>query len=102
MTMESNYDYNRTIYFIEPFQNPLGDEPFITDMVSNYRALWQFKNCVKAWSFGMSRFKNFVYLRHCEHRSIHFFNWNTNEKVTLLKNHYNDYVVITLQAIDDK
>lgn len=99
--MEDNYDYNGTIHFIEPFVNPLGETPFIEEMESNYGTLWQFKDCVKAWSFGVSRFKKYVYLRHCEQNSTHFLNWNTNEKFSLLENHHNDYVVMTLQAVDD-
>lgn len=30
LTMVDNYDYNGTTHFIEPFVNPLDEEPFIT------------------------------------------------------------------------
>lgn len=100
-TMVDNYDYNGTIHFIEPFENPLGEEPFITEMVSNYGTLWKFKECVKAWSFGVSRFKKYVYLRHCAHGTNHFLNWNIDEEVSQLENHHNDSVVMTLQLVND-
>ena len=48
----------------------------------------------------MSKFKNYVYLLH--HKSFRgsFLPLNLDEKVTLLENFYQEYVVITLQAVD--
>ena len=71
-------------------------------MQSNYGSLWQFKDCVSAWTFGFSRFKNYVYLRHREQGSSNFLVWNNNEKVTFIELHHTDYIVIALQAVDDR
>lgn len=101
MAESENYDYSSTTPFMEPFQNPLGETPFIYDMPSNYGSLWQFKDCVAAWTFGFSRFKNYVYLRHREHNSPNFLVWNNNEKVMFIEQHHKDYIVIALQAVDD-
>ena len=101
MANGQQYDYSSTAPFMEPFRNPFGDVPFISDMQSNYGSLWQFKDCVAAWTFGFSRFKNFVYLRHREKNTSNYLVWNTNEKVTFIELHHSEYVVIALQAVDD-
>ena len=49
---------------------------------------------------GVSRFKNYVYLLHRESSRGSFLPLNLDEKVILLENFYQEYVVITLQAID--
>ena len=71
-------------------------------MVDNYGELWQFKPCVASWTFGVSRFKDYVYLRHREFDSGIFVNWNINEKVALIENPHTDYIVIVLQAVDSE
>ena len=48
----------------------------------------------------MSRFKNYVYLLHQESNRGNFLPLNLNEKVILLESFYQEYVVITLQAVD--
>ena len=48
----------------------------------------------------MSRFKNYVYLLHRESSKGSFLPLNLDQKVTLLENFYQDYIVITLQAVD--
>ena len=69
-------------------------------MEENYGKLWQFKDCVRGWTLGVSRFKNYVYLLHCESSRGSFLPLNLDEKVTLPENFYQEYVVITLQAVD--
>ena len=69
-------------------------------MEENYGKLWQFKDYVQSWTQGVSRFKNSVYLLHCESSWRSFLPLNLNEKVTLLENFYEEYVVITLKAVD--
>ena len=59
-----NYDYGVTQHHLEPFVNPRGDEPFIEEMADSYGALWQFKEHVATWSFGVNRWKDYVYLRY--------------------------------------
>ena len=70
-------------------------------MKESYGKLWQFKNCVRFWTLGVSRFKNYVYLLHRESNRGNFLPLNLNEKVILLESFYQEYVVITLQAVDE-
>ena len=69
-------------------------------MEENYEKLWQFKDCVRGWTLGVSRFKNYVYLLHRESSRGSFLPLNLDEKVMLLENFYQEYVVITLQTVD--
>ena len=69
-------------------------------MEKNYGKLWQFKDCVRSWTLEVSSFKNYVYLLHCESSRGSFLPLNLDEKVILLENFYQEYVVITLQAVD--
>ena len=101
MNIDDDYDYSSTMHYIEPFQSSFGDTPFITLIVSNYGSLWKFKDCVLSWTFGISRFKKFVYLTHWEHGSPTFLTWNSNEKVAFIEQHHQDYVVIAVEAVHD-
>ena len=49
---------------------------------------------------GVSRFKNYIYQLYRKSSRGSFLPLNLNEKVILLENFYQEYVVITLQAID--
>ena len=100
MEHEDSYDYFRSLSFITEFINPFGGVPFIEEMEENYGKLWQFKDCVQGWTLGVSRFKNYIYLLHRESSRGSFLPLNLDEKVTLLENFYQEYVVITLQAVD--
>ena len=95
-----NYDYFPSLPFITEFENPFEGVPFIEEMEENYGKLWQFKNCVRSWTLGVSRFKNYVYLLHCKSSKGSFLPLNLDEKVILLENFYHKYVIITLQAVD--
>ena len=99
MEQVDNYDYP-SLPFIAEFENPFENVPFIEEMEENYGKLWQFKECVQFWTLGVSRFKNYVYLLHRESSRGSFLPLNLNEKVILLENFYQEYVVITLHAID--
>ena len=48
---------------------------------------------------GVSRFKKYVYLLHRETPTGPFLPLNIDEKVTLLENFHQKYVVITVQAV---
>jgi hypothetical protein len=41
MAFSDGYDYSAMSPFIEEFQNPFSDRPFITEMEENYGILWQ-------------------------------------------------------------
>ena len=62
MAEEENYDYTITEMFLENFQNPLGDEPFIEEGAESFGKLFQFKEAVTHWTFGVNKYKNFVFL----------------------------------------
>jgi len=64
MAEVDDYDYNLTKDHLEPFVNPLKDKSFIDEMEDNYGRYWQFKDHVSTWTFGLSKYKNFVYLRY--------------------------------------
>ena len=100
MEQIDNYDYSPNLPFIDEFENPFESVPFIDEMEENYGKLWQFKNCVRFWTLGVSRFKNYIYLPHRKSNRGNFLPLNLNEKVILLESFYQEYVVITLQAVD--
>ena len=100
MEQVNNYDYSSSLPFIAEFENPFENVPFIEEMEENYGKLWQFKQYVRFWTMGVSRFKNYVYLLHRESMRGNFLPLNLNEKVILLEKFYQEYVVITLQAVD--
>ena len=81
MEQVDNYDYSPSLPFIDEFENPFKNVPFIEEMEENYGKLWQFKNCVRFWTLGVSRFKNYVYLLHRESNRGNFLPLNLNEKV---------------------
>ena len=99
MKQEDNYDYSNSLPFITKFKNPFESVPFIIEMEENYGKLL-FKDCVRSWTLGVSRFKNYIYFLHCESSKGSFLPLNLDEKVALLKNFYQEYVVITLQAVN--
>ena len=100
MEHEDSYDYLASLPFITEFINPFGGVQFIEEMEENYGKLWQFKDCVRGWTLGVPRFKNYVYLLHRESSRGSFLPLNLDEKVTLLENFYQEYIVITFQAVD--
>ena len=101
MAGEEDYDYSATLLFIEPFTRWAGDEPFISDMLETYGKLWQFKSSVNFWSFGVNRFKDYVFFRHRVNETTLYVNWNINEKISLVECHQRHYMLIVLQAVDD-
>ena len=100
MDIEEYYDYSQSSPFLEEFDNPFPNKPFIDELEENYGKLWQFRSCVDSWTLGVSRFKKYVYLLHRETPTGPFLPLNIDEKVTLLENFHQEYVVVTLQAVD--
>ena len=100
MEQVDNYDYSSSLPFITEIENPFENVPFIKKMEENYSMLWQFKECVQFWTLEVSRFKNYVYLLHRKSSKGSFLPLNLDEKVILLENFYQEYVVIMLQAVD--
>ena len=102
MANKESYDYSQSLPFITEFQNPIPDKPFIDELQENYGKLWQFKDCVDSWTPSASRFKKYVYLLHQETPTGPFLPLNIDEKVTLLENFHQEYVVITVQAVGSR
>ena len=99
MADEESYDYSQSLPFITEFKNSIPNEPFIDELQENYGKLWQFKDYVDSWMLSVSRFKKNVYLLHRKMPTGPFLPLNIDEKVTLLENFHQKYVVITLQAV---
>jgi hypothetical protein len=100
MAHMDGYDYSSMTHFIEEFRNPFSDRPFITEMEENYGMLWQFKDCVDRWTLGVSRYKGCAHLLHKEPNSPTFLPLNVSEKVMLVEQFHNKYIVIGIQAVD--
>ena len=112
MGADDQYDYSATSPFMEEFINPFPYKPFLSEFINpfpykpflsefhdNYGKLWIFKECVKEWTFGVSRFKSYVYLLHCESTRAPFLPLNVSEEVTVLELFHKEYdVVITIQG----
>lgn len=101
MANSAAYDYSVTLHNLRLFENPLGDESIFVEMVDTYGDLFEFKDEIPMWTFGVSRFKNFVYMRYRVEGSTVYLNWNMNEKVAIIECHKDRFVVITLRAVDD-
>ena len=87
-------------HFIEEFCNPFLDRPFITKMEENYGMLWQFKDCVDQWMLGISCYKRCAHLFHKELNSPTFLPLNVSEKVIIIEQFHNKYIVIGIQVVD--
>jgi hypothetical protein len=100
MAHMDGYDYSSMTHFIKEFRNPFSDRPFITEMEENYGMLWQFKDCVDRWTLGVSPYKGCAHLLHKEPNSPTFLPLNVLEKVMLVEQFHNKYIVIGIQAVD--
>ena len=85
MAISDGYDYSAMSPFIEEFQNPFPNRPFISELEDNYGSLWQLKNCVIGWTLGVSRHKGHVLFLHKEANSPTFLPLNVLEKVILIE-----------------
>jgi hypothetical protein len=94
------YEYLGMSHFIEEFQNPFPDKPFITEMEENYGLLWQFKDCVVGWTLGISQYKGYAHLLHNVSNSPTFLPFNVLEKVILIEQFHGQYIVIEIQAVN--
>ena len=69
-------------------------------MEENYGMLWQFKGCFDWWMLGVSHTKGCAHLLHKEPKSPTFLPLNILEKVILVDQFHNKYIVIGIQAMD--
>ena len=101
MERSDKYDYGLTKPHLQLFVNPQKNDPLIAKMEHAYGTLWDFKEHISTWSFGVNWWKNYVYLRYRIQRKMTYLPWNINEKVTLIEDHKENYVVIGLREVDD-
>jgi hypothetical protein len=101
MDVDNGYNYSSSQSFLSAFKNPFPNKEFIEDMPENYGFLWCFKDCVRKWSLGISKFKKYVYLLHQEQHRHVFLPLNINEKVTLVEPFHQEYILIGLRAVDE-
>lgn len=94
MDTADGYDYSVTKHHLQPFINPLQDKPFIDEMEDTYDTLWEFRDHISTWSFGINRWKNYVFLRYRVHGKTNYLLWNMNEKVMVIEDHQQNYIVI--------
>ena len=99
MAISEGYDYFAMSPFIEEFQNPFPDRPFISELEDNYGSPWQLKKCVTGWTLGVSRHKGHLLLLHKEANSPAFLPLNVLEKVILVEQFHGQYIVIGIQAV---
>ena len=83
---------------MEEFINPFPDKPFMSEFHDNYGKLWTFKECVKEWTFEVSRFKSYIYLLYRESTRAPSLPLNVSEEVIVLELFHKEYVVITIQG----
>ena len=101
MELTDGYDYFLTGHHLKPFMNPLKDAPFIGEMEDTYGMLWEFKEHIASWSFGVKCFKNYVFLRYRVQGTTRYMPWIIKEKVMLIEEHNQDYVFLVLREVDD-
>lgn len=99
--MESTDDYNYSAMtpIIKKFKN-LYNEDFIEEEPKDYNILWKFKECVKSWTLGLYRHKNCFFLMYKKEISPTYLLLNVSEKLTITSLHNNNYLVLTMQAIN--
>jgi hypothetical protein len=100
MASMNGYDYLGMSHFIEEFQNPFTDRPFIFEIKENYGSLWQFRDCVVGWSLGVSQYKGYTHLFHKESNSATFLPLNILEKVICIEQFHGQYIVIGIQVVN--
>ena len=101
MAEKDAYDYSVTKHHLQPFVNPLTSQPFFEEMAETYGDLWEFRPHIPTWTFGVSRWKNFVFIRYREERSNTYLPWNLKEKVAIIESHREDFIVIVLREVDE-
>lgn len=101
MDVGGSYDYSNALLLMEPFENPLVNQPFIAELPETYGKLWQFKQNIVAWSFAISKYKDYVYLLYRAENQTTFLPLKQNEKVSVIEEHHNNYIVIVLREVAD-
>ena len=64
MAGTQSYDYSTTEHHIEPFQYADPNTAFFEEDADSYGDLWQFKQHIIQYTFGIAKQKGYVFLRY--------------------------------------
>ena len=101
MAATQSYDYSMTEHHIEPFQYADPNTAFFEEDADNYGDLWQFKQHITQYTFGIAKQKGYVFLRYKIDDIPQFYTWNIKEKVESIEDHREHFIVIVLREVDD-
>ena len=101
MAGTQGYDYSMTEHHIEPFQYADPNTAFLEGDTNNYGDLWQFKQQITQYLFGIAKQKGYVFLRYKIDDIPQFYTWNIKEKVESIEDHREHFIVIILREVDD-
>ena len=101
MAATQSYDYSLTEHHIEPFQYADPNTAFLEEDADSYGDLWQFKQHITQYTFGIAKQKGYVFLRYKIEDIPQFYTWNIKEKVESIEDHHEHFIVIVLREVDD-
>ena len=101
MVGTQSYNYSLTEHHIEPFQYADPNTAFLEEDADSYGDVWQFKQHITQYSFGIAKQKGYVFLRYKIDDIPQFYTWNIKEKVESIEDHHEHFIVIVLRAVDD-
>ena len=101
MAGTQSYDYSMTEHHIEPFQYADPNTAFLEEDADSYGDLWQFKQYITQYTFGIAKQKGYVFLRYKIDDIPQFYTWNIKEKVESIEDHREHFIVIVLREVDD-
>ena len=101
MAATQSYDYSMTKHHIEPFQYADPKTAFLEEEADNYGDLWQFKQHITQWTFGIAKQKGYVFFKYKINDIAQFYIWNIKDKVESIEDHRDHFIVIVLREVDD-
>ena len=101
MAGTQSYDYSLTEHHIEPFQYADPNTAFLEEDADSYGDLWQFKQHITQYTYGIAKQKGYVFLRYKIDNIPQFYTWNIKKKVENIEDHREHFIVIVLRAVDD-
>ena len=101
MAATQSYDYSLIEHHIEPFQYADPNTAFVKEDADSYGDLWQFKQHITQYIFGIAKQKGYVFLKYKIDDIPQFYTWNIKEKVESIEDHREHFIVIVLREVDD-
>ena len=86
---------------IEPFQYADPNTAFLEEDADSYGDLWQFKQHITQYTFGIAKQKGYVFLRYKIDNIPQFYTWIIKEKVESIEDHCEHFILIVLRELDD-